>query len=184
MAPRSKRSLLALGSTLAALSAGGCRSVGEPEAKQQQVVTNPAPSPASPAPPSAPRLFGSPLSLQEPTALGELLAFPEPLAGKEILVEGTVRRACSRKGCWMELATSADPKAPACRVTFRDYAFFVPTDSAGQKARVQGSLIVREMERAHVEHLESEGATFADKNPDGTVQEVRIVATGVELWRG
>jgi hypothetical protein len=31
--------------------------------------------------------------------------------------------------------------------------------------------------------MESEGARFAKKNADGTADEVRLVATGVELWR-
>jgi len=34
-----------------------------------------------------------------------------------------------------------------------------------------------------VEHWESEGATFALKNPDGTAREIHLVATGVELQR-
>jgi hypothetical protein len=81
----------------------------------------------------------------------------------------------------MELAESAEASATACRVTFKDYGFFVPTDSAGADARVQAVVQIETVKAATVEHLESEGARFANKNPDGTADEVRLIATAVEL---
>lgn len=145
---------------------------------------------AAPSPLAAPALgeperssYGAALTEQPATRLEALLASPDEYAGKTVLVEGRVRRACSRKGCWLEIAKDASEGA-ACRVTFKDYGFFVPTDSAGALARVQGTVELTQVKRAQVEHLEGEGATFAHKNDDGTATEVRIVATGVELSRG
>jgi hypothetical protein len=83
----------------------------------------------------------------------------------------------------MELSEALDPALPGCRVTFKDYGFFVPLDSAGSKARVQGTVEVTQVGPDQVAHLESEGAHFASKQPDGTAREVRLVASGVELWR-
>ncbi len=83
----------------------------------------------------------------------------------------------------MEIATVKDDAAPGCRVTFKDYGFFVPTDSQGADARVQGLVEVTEVPKSRVDHLEGEGAKFAHKNADGSATEVRIVATGVELRR-
>jgi hypothetical protein len=83
----------------------------------------------------------------------------------------------------MELAPSNDPKLPGCRVTFKDYGFFVPTDSAGAQAKVQGTLGVNTLPPERVAHLESEGGQFPRKNADGSVDELRLVATGVELRR-
>ena len=84
----------------------------------------------------------------------------------------------------MELAEGAAPELPGCRVTFQDYGFFVPLDSAGSTARVQGAVAVRTVPAGEVAHLEGEGAQFPGKQPDGSAREVRMVATGVELWRG
>jgi hypothetical protein len=112
-----------------------------------------------------------------------VLKSPDKFADQNVLVEGEVRRACTRKGCWMELSEAQDPAAPGCRVTFKDYGFFVPTDSAGSKARVEAKVESRAVKPELVAHLESEGAKFADKAPDGSAHEVRLVATGVELWR-
>lgn len=83
----------------------------------------------------------------------------------------------------MEISDGSGSESPGCRVTFKDYGFFVPLDSAGSKARVQGTVQVRVVPGPEVQHMETEGAKFAGKQPDGTAREVRMVATGVELWR-
>lgn len=83
----------------------------------------------------------------------------------------------------MELASAKDDAGPGCRVTFKDYAFFVPTDSQGAEARVQGVVEITEVKKERVDHLEEEGARFGGKKDDGSATEVRIVATGVELTR-
>lgn len=130
-----------------------------------------------------PETFGAKLGDSPEAALAQVLGSPSDYAGKSVRVDGHVRRACSAKGCWMELATSTEPGAPACRVTFKDYGFFVPTDSAGARARVEGEVAIKRVPRARVEHYEAEGATFASKHEDGSADEVRFVATGVELRR-
>ena len=127
--------------------------------------------------------FGAALSPGSLVGLDDVLAEPSRHSGKTVLVEGHVRRACTKKGCWMELAAGSDPSAKGCRVTFRDYGFFVPTDSAGSRARVEAVVETVTLKPSHVRHLEEEGATFASKAPDGSAEEVRLVATGVELTR-
>jgi len=135
------------------------------------------------ATPSAPRTYGQPLTPGEKVPLATVLQRADSYANRAITVEGRVRQACSRKGCWMEIADSTDKATPGCRVTFKNYGFFVPTDAAGSHTRVQGVVEVSTVKASMVRHLEEEGAVFASKQPDGTAREVRIVATGVELWR-
>jgi hypothetical protein len=126
---------------------------------------------------------GAPIDSQRRERLATVLKSPAEFEGQTFVVEGNVRRACSRKGCWMELAADATADSPACRVTFKDYAFFVPTDSAGRMAKVQGSIELVKLKARHVEHLAEEGATFQQKAADGSAEEVHFVATGVELRR-
>jgi hypothetical protein len=143
-----------------------------------------APAPGAPAAAPAPRTYGQALAPGgETLALAAVLEGGDRFANRALTVEGLVRRACTKKGCWMELAGSADKGTPGCRVTFKDYGFFVPTDAAGARARVQGVVEISKVEAPVVRHLEEEGAVFAKKESDGSAREVRIVATGVELWR-
>ena len=148
----------------------------------------PAPQ-QTPAPPREVKTYGQPLTVTaaETLPVSTLVARPDSYAGKPVTVEGTVRSACTNKGCWLELAEGgsggAKADAPGCRVTFKDYGFFVPTNSAGARARVQGTFELATVSADRVRHLEQEGATFKTKQPDGTARELRLVASGVELWR-
>lgn len=125
---------------------------------------------------------GEPLKGAPAVKLADLLAKPQTHDGKTVLIEGQVRKACERKGCWMELATAKDAKGPGVRVTFKDYGFFVPLDSAGSQARVEGVVQVAELSEERAKHYESEGATVP-RGADGKPREVQMVATGVELRR-
>ncbi|HVY27053.1 MAG TPA: DUF4920 domain-containing protein [Polyangiaceae bacterium] len=147
----------------------------------------PAPAAAAATPPPAAqparKTFGAPLGASPAANLADVLKTPDKFSESSVTVEGEVRRACTRKGCWMELSEAHDPAAPGCRVTFKDYGFFVPTDSAGSRARVEAKVESKIIKPELVAHLESEGAKFADKAADGSAREVRLVATGVEMWR-
>jgi len=127
--------------------------------------------------------LGKPLQGLPKTPLADILDHPERYADRTVAVEGLVARACTRKGCWMEITESAGDPARACRVTFDEYAFFVPKDSPGSHTRLEGKVVTSRIKPSHVEHLESEGARFSNKDPDGSALEVQIVATGVELER-
>jgi hypothetical protein len=127
--------------------------------------------------------YGDPLGESPRISLTELLQAPDDFHQKSVTVSGHVRRACSKKGCWMEVATSDQRDAPGCRVTFKDYGFLVPTDSAGSQATMEAVVQLTEVNPDAVRHYEQEGATFPTKRADGTAVEERLVATGVEHER-
>lgn len=160
--------------TLAALAGIAC----------QRTNRESAPASIEPAAATSAKTYGAPLASAKPMPIAELLDKPDGFVSHPVTVEGEVRKACTRRGCWMELASGQQPGTPGCRVTFKDYGFFVPIDSAGSRARVQGQIEIGVLPAASVRHYEEEGAVFAAKQPDGSAREVRLVATGVELWRG
>ena len=179
----SRTSFLALGlaGTLA-LGAGCNRAKAPATTSELKVAPSAAKSETAPAAAGS-KTYGAALTAAEPMAIADLLAKPDQWKDRTVTVEGKVRKACTRKGCWMEVAASDKDGTPGCRVTFKDYGFFVPTDSAGSAARVQGKVEVDTLTASAVRHYEEEGAAFPGKRPDGTAPEVRIVATGVELRR-
>lgn len=61
----------------------------------------------------------------------------DSLTGKDSIfatVSGDIKAACQTKGCWM----SMDAAGQDMIVKFKDYGFFVPMNSAGYKATMQG----------------------------------------------
>jgi hypothetical protein len=83
----------------------------------------------------APQFFGEKITEEGamPTdSLKSMMGDKTELACKLV---GKVDAVCQKKGCWMELK-NAD--GSAMRVTFKDYAFFMPKDGAGLTAIVDG----------------------------------------------
>ena len=110
--------------------------------------------------------------------VAQVMEKPDDYAKEPVVVEGVVSTVCTNMGCWMQLAPEAGQKG--VHVTFKDYGFFVPTDSKGMKARAEGTAKVKTLSKEEADHLEGEGAKL-DRNPDGTAREVSFVASGVEL---
>ena len=112
--------------------------------------------------------------------LSEALRSISAYDDRTVTVEGTVNRVCQMKGCWMELVPAGADRG--IRVTFKDYAFFVPTDSSGARARLEGTFERHTWSKADADHLIAEGVELT-RNPDGTAIEVGFVAQAVELTK-
>ena len=123
---------------------------------------------------------GGPISGAKKVSLNKVLADPSKFTGKTLLVEGIVVRSCKTEGCWAEVAQDKDSKS--VRVKMKGHSFFIPLQSAGAKARVQGTVEVKTLSKEQVDHMvEEDGAKFPNRKPDGTVTEVSFEATGIEL---
>lgn len=113
--------------------------------------------------------FGKPLQGLAPTTLSAVLEKPE--AGKVVALEGTIQAACQEKGCWLTFEQGDQ----SVHVSFEGYSFFVPKDSAGQKVKLEGRILLKERSKKEIEHLEGEGANLTAK--------VSIEAIGVVIDR-
>lgn len=94
-----------------------------------------------------------------------------------IALTATVSDVCQVKGCWMILV-DGDAKV---RVTFKDYAFFMPKDLAGKTVVVEGVLteeILSEKDARH--YAEDAGKSKAEiAKIKGDQRELGFEATGV-----
>ena len=126
---------------------------------------------------------GAPLSNDaKKISLAKLLTEPDKYKNQNVQVEGLIVRSCKMEGCWLELAP--DAKSKSVRVNMKDHSFFVPLNSAGAKAKVEGTVAIKNLSKEQVDHMIAEdGAKFDNRNSDGTVTEVSFLATGVELTR-
>ena len=79
--------------------------------------------------------FGEQISVEN-TISGEKLV---TLLGEQdsvwVTLESKIVTNCQKSGCWMDLDVGNED---VIKVTFKDYAFFVPLDSEGKTATVEG----------------------------------------------
>ena len=108
-------------------------------------------------------IFGAPLNEEaSPTGLGAILDSPSEFVGSVVRVEAKISQVCQRKGCFM-IATSGEG---AIRISFKDYAFFVPTDTGGKTVTFTGTVIERELSEEQAAHLrEDAGSDVIEAGP-------------------
>ena len=137
---------------------------------------------AAPGPAAGVEKFGAPLSTGPAVDLDDVLAAPEKFTSGAVKIAATVEKVCKEKGCWMTLVGASGKADPLVRVTFKDYGFFMPKDSAGAKVTVEGTVSVAEESAGMAKHYAAdEGADpVAVKGP---VKKIAIEAAGVEMVR-
>jgi len=138
-------------------------------------ATVPASEPAGALP--AGRDFGAGLRLSEPTPLAEVVAAPERFAGQPLLLRGHLTDVCQRKGCWTVLRDGS----AHVRVRFHDYGFFLPKDSVGDEAFVEGVVKVETLSEDEARHYAAESRDGDPSRVRGPQREVGFTATAVRL---
>ncbi len=121
--------------------------------------------------------FGEGVRMREVTPIKEILKSPESFAGKTILLSGRISDVCQRKGCWTVLSDGD----LTMRVRFKDYGFFLPTDSSGRQAFVEGVVKVQTLSQSDARHYESESVGGDPSKIVGPQHEVGFTASGVRL---
>ena len=81
--------------------------------------------------------FGARIDAANAITYDELIPKMGTADSLAVKVSGKVNEVCQKKGCWMTL-TSDQPGQPEMRVTFKDYAFFMPKDLSGKRVVVEG----------------------------------------------
>jgi hypothetical protein len=123
--------------------------------------------------------FGAPLGDSRKVALTDLVKDAVSYSGKTVRTEGVVSAVCQGSGCWMTLKSGDQ----AVRVTFKDYGFFVPIESAGATAAMEGVFTVRTIPEATAKHYAEETPGGKPDAIKGDQKELSLVASGVELTR-
>lgn len=124
-------------------------------------------------------VFGSVLpEAGTPLSLGDLMNDNGKYLDQEVLVETRIAKVCQKKGCFF-VATEGPSTA---RVTFKDYGFFIPTDSGGKNVVLLGTFSRKSVSEEQAEHYAADLGEKAD--PSAEKFEYSIVATAVKIPRG
>lgn len=149
------------------IACGGPAATPEPA-----VAPAPAAEPAPAAAPAAPAraasatpglTVGATFEAGTPVSADALVAAADTWNGKDVVVEGTVKEVCQKKGCWHTIAT-ANPDV-SLMVKDKEYAIFLPADAAGKSVLVQGTFAIVEMPEDEARHY----AEDAGKDPSTIV---------------
>lgn len=102
--------------------------------------------------------YGSEFKVQEKVDATSNVFENLALADKETAqLQGTITEVCQAKGCWMKVNLNDGEEV---FVRFKDYGFFVPTDSAGKDVVMNGLAFVEEMSVEDQQHYAMDkGAT-------------------------
>ena len=128
-----------------------------------------------------PSTFG--VAVDEAVAFN-LVALDEQMSEKDsvddVTVQATVKEVCQNKGCWMTLEKE---DGNTVRVTFKDYALFMPKDLAGKQVVVHGVAKNSEISVETLKHLAEDAGKSEEEiakisEPEMTVA---IVADGVKI---
>jgi hypothetical protein len=129
----------------------------------------------SPAPEA---VYGSPRTLTSAPLTVEQ-ATSDANVGQTLAVRAPAAEVCQHKGCWMVLTEGSR----SIRVTFRDYAFFVPKDIAGKTVVVEGVLSRRLLSADEAKHFDEESGAGSASAP-GPREEWSLVASSVLVPAG
>jgi hypothetical protein len=149
---------------------------GRPDAPSESAAAptaqaGPRHASSTPLKPLAQKKFGSEITEKASTPLDQLVRQPGKFAAKTVRTEGVVSAVCKSMGCWMEIADTSG----LAHIKMAGHSFFVPKDSTGHRAVIQGKVV----NAAPPE--DGDDCTEEARQQTGQVAKVEIEATGVEF---
>lgn len=118
------------------------------------------------------------ISAEEMLMIYDEMELDEP---KEVIFKGKINSVCQSKGCWMRLDLGVEDKESF--VKFKDYAFFLPMDSAGSDAIIKGIASKKETSVEDLRHFAEDAGKSEEEIEKITEPKVEytFVADGVML---
>jgi len=120
-------------------------------------------------------VFGAEVSeWSNAVSLTALISEADKFSSKEVTLETEVAQVCEKKGCFFVASEGEN----SVRITFKDYGFFIPTDSKGKKVKLVGMFEMKTLSEGQAKHYAEDAGAEPDEI-EGEQQEYTIVATSV-----
>lgn len=107
-------------------------------------------------------------------SLSDIIEKENVFLNKEVLVVSDISQVCQKKGCFFVAQTGGK----TARITFKDYGFFIPTNTAGKEVTFKGVFTVNELSAEENKHYQ-EDLTGKSVEKAEAVKEYSIVATSI-----
>ncbi|MDP2039607.1 MAG: DUF4920 domain-containing protein [Algoriphagus sp.] len=125
-----------------------------------------------------PGVYGAELADNSVIGTAEMVTVVEASGTFTGKISGEIKEVCTKKGCWftMDLA-NGEPM----RVTFKDYGFFIPTNSQGFPIILEGVATLTETDVETLKHFaEDQGKSKEEVDAiTAPKREITFEATGV-----
>jgi hypothetical protein len=95
-------------------------------------------------------------------------------------IAGEIKEVCTKKGCWFSMEL---PNGESMRVTFKDYGFFIPTNSQGFPLIMEGVATLSETDVETLRHFAEDQGKSKEEVELITEpkREITFEATGVVI---
>ncbi|UTW61028.1 DUF4920 domain-containing protein [bacterium SCSIO 12741] len=153
---------------------------GNQQAEQEATTTPETQTETATAEPT-PASFGEEIVIDQVTAGGDLMSqLAEMDTVEDVLISGKINSCCQKKGCWMKVDLGDDQEI---FVKFKDYGFFVPLDSEGSTALMQGRAYKKTVPVEELRHYAEDAGKSEEEIAAITEPEVSylFMANGVLL---
>jgi hypothetical protein len=118
-----KKSIVSIVLLAAALSFSACSQKQSSEEEQKKEAS------------AEGKFFGEKITADNAVSLPDFMKTLGDKDSVQVKISADIQECCQKKGCWMKVDKG---DGSSMRVSFKDYAFFVPTNSAGKKAIMDG----------------------------------------------
>lgn len=107
--------------------------------------------------------------------MASLVTASESHLGAPFKLTTQISKVCQKKGCFF-IAQQDDH---VLRVSFKDYGFFIPTDSSGKTVTLTGELVKKTLSPEQAAHYRADLNEQSDSIKSGVVYQ--IVANGIQI---
>lgn len=98
---------------------------------------------------SIPGNYGADVDADNIVSPAEMVSVVNKEGNFEGKINGEIKEVCTKKGCWLTMDL---PNGESMRVTFKDYEFFVPTNSQGYSVILDGVALMTETDVETLQH--------------------------------
>ena len=125
-------------------------------------------------------VFGDPMPNKAAgLSLVDLIEQRESYLGKEVRVSAKITQVCQAKGCFF----IAMKDGMWARITFRDYAFFVPTNTANSRVLIEGIFSEIALSHTQAQHYQTDLGSSDNSADDRSSLEYSIIASSVLIHK-
>lgn len=129
---------------------------------------------------TVPGNYGDIIKEVQVTSTSEMISKVESEGTFNGKISGEIKEVCTKKGCWFAMEL---PNGESMRVTFKDYGFFIPTNSQGFPIVLEGVATLTETDVETLKHYAEDQGKSKEEVAAITApkREITFEATGVVI---